>query len=84
MIYEYQCAAGHVTMANRPVAERHNDKPCDICQGKTNLKISTPHLAPILGGGDFPGYHCPVSDQYVTSKKQRREIMSRHDVVEAG
>jgi hypothetical protein len=47
-------------------------------------EITTTQIANVLGGGSFLGYKCPVSGEWVTSRKQRKEIMARHGVIEAG
>lgn len=40
--------------------------------------------AQILGGGDCPGYQCPITNEFVTSRRRRREIMKENHVVESG
>jgi hypothetical protein len=41
-------------------------------------------LQPILGGGAMPGYQCPVTDEFITSRNRRREIMRLHNLIEKG
>jgi hypothetical protein len=48
------------------------------------LRIVPVNLAPVMGGGDFPGYQCPVTDRFVSSRRERRNIMAEHDLVEMG
>jgi len=40
--------------------------------------------AQILGGGSLHGYKCPITDKWVTSRRERRNIMAEHNVIEAG
>lgn len=49
------------------------------------MKIEAPQVqAQILGGGSYPGYRCPITGEFVTSRKRRRDIMAEHNVIEAG
>lgn len=41
-------------------------------------------LGVVLGGGSMPGYLCPVTDRFVTSRRERRNIMAEHGLIEAG
>lgn len=38
----------------------------------------------VFGAHDLEGYHCPVTDRFVTSKRERRNIMKEHDLQEVG
>ena len=49
-----------------------------------SLEITATQVANVLGGGSMQGYKCPVSGEWVTSRRQRKEIMARHGLVEAG
>ena len=82
MIYEYRCTAcKHVTIAARPMKNRNDALDCEACGGDTRLKISGgTGFGRVMGGADNPGYLCPVTDQWVDSKRKRREIMKRHDL----
>lgn len=85
MIYTYKCPDCHTVQdAKRSVAERNNSPVC-AC-GQTTVKVITGgngHVS-VMGGADMPGYMCPVTDTWVDSRKKRREIMKRHDLVEVG
>jgi len=37
-----------------------------------------------MGGGDFPGYQCPVTEEFVTSRRKRKYIMDSNNLVEVG
>jgi putative FmdB family regulatory protein len=80
-LYTYKCKCGKTEDAWRSIAEME-DSP--ECHGKMIQVIIPPNIAPILGGGNNPGYHCVVTDQWVDSKRKRREIMKEHNLVEAG
>ena len=81
--YSYQCRCGKTKDDFRHIKQRHDGPLCE-CGNTMELKIVPTMLQPVLGGGDFPGYQCPVTDKFVTSRKERREIMKRHDLVEPG
>jgi putative FmdB family regulatory protein len=85
MIYTYKCPDCHTVQdAQRSVAERNNSPQC-AC-GQTTVKVigaGNGHIT-IMGGADMPGYMCPVTETWVDSRKKRREIMKRHDLVEVG
>jgi len=82
--YTYTCdSCGAEREDIRRVADRHDPTDCE-CGASMRFRIIPPQIAPILGGGDLPGYKCPVTDEFVTSKKRRRQIMKEHDLVETG
>ena len=80
MLYEYRCSAcNHITTANRPMEKRRDPIECEECGGETSLRITGGQgFEAVLGAADFPGYHCPVTDTYVDSRKKRKEIMAEH------
>jgi hypothetical protein len=82
-LYTYQCKCGKTQDSYKSIADRKNCPTCE-CGGETKLIIVPTQIAPVIGGGDFPGYKCPVTDTFVSSRKQRREIMKKHDLVEKG
>ena len=80
--YTYECEiCDKIKDAYNTIAGRHNSPACD-CGYAMVLKIVPTQLQPVLGGGDWPGYKCVVTDKFVTSRKQRREIMAEHNLVE--
>ena len=84
MLYEYKCKCGHIEDKHNPVDERHTNAPMH-CGERMGIRISGGHhIAPVLGGGGFPGYKCPITDKFVTSRKERKEIMAKRGVVETG
>ena len=83
-LYSYKCGKCNKAKDQyNSIDARHNCPACE-CGGETKLSIMPTQIAPILGGGDFPGYMCPVTDTYITSRKQRRNIMAEHDLIEKG
>jgi len=80
--YSYECEiCDSIKDSYNTIAQRHNAPKCNCGQSMV-LKIMPTHLQPILGGGDWPGYKCVVTDKFVSSRKQRREIMAEHNLVE--
>ena len=82
-LYTYACPkCGEKDTEFNTVQDRHVGPEC--CGAQMVLEITPTQVANVLGGGSMPGYVCPVSGDYVTSRKQRREIMARHGLIEAG
>lgn len=82
-LYSYQCQkCERVEDAIRKVVD-HAIGP-DCCGEPMRQKITAPMLAPIMGGGNWAGYQCPVTGRFVTSRRERKNIMAEHDLVEAG
>jgi len=82
--YLYECSKCHAEQeAIRKIADRKQGPQCYLCKADTKQIIIAPMVNPIiLGGGSYPGYQCPMTDKYVTSRKDRREIMKQNQVVE--
>lgn len=80
--YTYECPiCKRREDAYRSIADRGNGPEC---HGQMRKIIVPPMLQPILGGGSFQGYQCPVTDQWVTSRRQRRNIVAEHNLIEKG
>lgn len=83
-IYDFKCPAGHI---DRNVVARHDDTvTCTGCGqvterywGETRLMFDR-----VFGAHDMAGYHCPVTDEFVTSRKRRKQIMKEHGLEEVG
>lgn len=83
-IYTYKCPiCGTVTDQYNAVDDRKKGPDCN-CGQSMNLTIVPTQIAPVLGGGDFPGYVCPVTDKFITSRRERRNIMAEHNLIEKG
>lgn len=81
--YSYRCSCGALYSEFRSIANRHDGPVCE-CGENTRLVIEAPQIqAQILGGGTTPGYLCPVTGEYVTSRNRRRDIMKEYDLIEA-
>jgi len=79
-LYSYICqTCGKQEDAYRSIADR--DKAPE-CHGVMQKIIVPPAINPILGGGNWHGYECPVTGEFVTSRKRRREIMRQHNLAE--
>lgn len=83
-IYDIACLS---CKQEREVWRRMNDPnpDCD-CGGKTETVI---RAAPMvddawLGSTKNPGYHCVVADEWVSTKKRRREIIAERGLIEKG
>ena len=85
-LYTYKCPeCGTKKDGYNTVSNRNSGPLCAPCHGVLmELTIVPVNIAPILGGGDCAGYMCPVTDTFVTSRRERRNIMAQHNLVEAG
>lgn len=82
--YTYRCATCQRTKdAVSRVDDRHTNAPsCGSrrCGGRQMaLIVCPPQVVP-----DLNPYYCVVSEGVISSRKQRREMMKRYGVVEAG
>lgn len=86
MIYSYRCNhCDYVQDARRSMAERHNAPACDVCGGDMRHIITPVEFkAAFLGSVNNPGYMCPVTEQYVSTNRQRRNIIAEHGLIEKG
>lgn len=81
-LYTYRCQCGIEQTEFNTIENRHKGPEC---HGRMELKITGTQIqAQILGGGTYQGYRCPVTNEWVTSRKRRRDIMKKHDLVEVG
>ena len=85
MIYTYQCnSCTHTQDAKRSMDDRNNAPACEEC-GLDMRKIITPVASErVIGACDNPGYVSPMSGEWISSKRQRRNEMDKYDVVERG
>lgn len=79
-LYTYKCPICDEVKDQFNTIAGRNDGP--MCCDTMELVIMPTQLQPVLGGGDFPGYYCVVTDKFVTSRKERRNIMAKHNLVE--
>jgi len=83
-IYTYKCKKCELlTDSYNMISTRHKAPACD-CGGETALSIQPTQLQPVLGGGDWDGYACPVTDEFVTSRRRRKYIMDSNNLIETG
>jgi len=81
--YSYKCDSCQSVLDDIvTIAHRNDPRKCPECGGEMKLKIVPVRINPILGAPGFPGYECPVSGEYVTSRKRRKEIMKEHNITE--
>ena len=86
MIYTYRCTdCQFVFEATRSMDDRHKPIQCPECAAEAKLKVTGGvGFTNVMGGSDMPGYQCPVTDQWVDSKKKRQRIMDEHNLIEKG
>jgi hypothetical protein len=79
MLYEYDCdICGAELEAYRKIDDRHMGPLC--CGQTARLVIRT---APYGFVDNMEEYRCPVTNQGVTTRRQRNEIMAREGLVDA-
>ena len=83
-LYDYKCKCGHVEVAQNKIDDRETHAPSHCDEQMRMIITGSYHIAPVLGGGGFQGYKCPITDKFVTSRRERRNIIAEHGVVEAG
>ena len=84
-LYTYKCEiCDKLQDSYNTIARRHIDTPMCECGRETKLSIQPTQIQPVMGGSAFPGYMCPVTDTYVTSRRKRRYIMDSNNLIEVG
>lgn len=79
--YVYKCTNNHTTDLILSLSEHVRVINCPECNTPARQIISPPRQVSV---DNMPNYECPVTGEHVTSRKQRNEIMKRHDLVEMG
>ncbi len=79
--YDFQCECGHVQEEVLRVAQLDTSAPaCEDCGGKMRQVLLE---APMAYVRPDTHYKCPVTNAGVTSQAQRRNIMAKHDLIDA-
>lgn len=81
-IYDYACECGHVELnVKNTIDDRKTNAP-EHCGKKMTIKIGPTQVnAFFFGSSKNPGYLCPETGEYVSSARQRRGIMDKHNLV---
>jgi hypothetical protein len=80
LVYDYRCKqCGSETEAVNRIDERNSNAPV-CCDQRMEIIIKK---APMGYMGREINYICPVTNERVTSKRQRRNIMAREGLVSA-
>ncbi len=83
-IYQYKCLQCDKLENKVNTMDNHLVGP-ECCNTVMQQIIEAPMVNPIiLGGGTYQGYKCPVTNEYVTSRKRRNEIMKENNLVPVG
>lgn len=82
--YNYKChKCGKETTKINRMSENKTGAPfCCSTQMKQTITPQTMGLEP-MGAKEFQAYPCPHSGELVTSEKNRKAIMKKHDLIEA-
>lgn len=79
--YNYLCEDGHETEQILSIREHTSVTQCSTCGKEAKQVINR---APIGTVDNMASYRCPVTDTWVTTRRQRNEIMRTHNLVEMG
>lgn len=81
-LYTYQCAKNHTKEQWSSISERESAPPCE-CGLSMKMVITPVRInGAFLGSARNEGYKCPVTQEWVSTKKRRREIMAEHNLRE--
>jgi hypothetical protein len=80
MIYDYRCDA--CNRDEKDVWQRMNDPPPECCGQPMKQVIGVPPQvnAFFFGSTKNPGYHCPVSERWIDTKRKRLTVMDEFNV----
>ena len=73
-----QCGKQHNYAST--ISTRNKTPIC--CNAKTSKIINTPMIASTTAR-PFENYKCPHSNELITSDKSRRNVMAKHNLIEA-
>lgn len=83
-VYTYRCNDCAQTFEEvRKIAHMDDPAPCSCGSEDTRCIIVPVRFNRVYGAADFPGYRCIVTDQWVDSRKKRRDIEREHNLQEA-
>jgi len=72
-LYEYLCPVGHRTEEYRPAARSSEGRICE-CGARAERVLSAPRVL-----ADYPGYHSPITGEWIEGRKAHREDLARHN-----
>ena len=76
-LYDYSCSkCGREWEASNKVSERYSEV---CCSSEANIVISPTRTKPVI----LEGYNVGIGE-YITGPKQKREMMKKHKLEEAG
>lgn len=79
--YEYKCVVcGKDTTKINKVDDRRTNAPICTCGSVTKYFISTPMINSVRAAR-FENYKCPVTDQVVTSERQKKNIEAKEGLI---
>lgn len=81
-LYDYRCPSCGTEYHNikKSIDERRSGAP-KCCDGRAELVLKPTRHVMVR---HFTPYACPVTEKPVTSERQRRNIMAKHDLVSHG
>jgi hypothetical protein len=71
--YDYKCPEGHISQTFSSIDGYQSTIPCQHC-GQTAIRHIT---IPPMVKGDYPGYECPVTGQWIEGRRAHEENLKR-------
>lgn len=81
-MYDYTCPCGEAFLVFKKLVNLDSPTRCPKCgYSGTTRKISAPAIL-----GDYPGYSCPITGDWIEGRKAHAENLAKHGcrVAEAG
>jgi len=78
-IYTYECkSCKSITEQVNRIANMNDCPDCHACGGETKRITTAPMMVSV---DNLESYQCPVTEQIVTSTRQKKRIEAEHDLV---
>jgi len=81
MKYDSECPICGKHYEYRARIKDRNNTP--ECCGQPTKRVIVPPMLQASTAKEYQAYKCPHSGDLITSKKTRREVMAKHNLVEA-
>ena len=82
-LYTYKCHCGETVDEFRSISDRNEPVKCECGGEMEHIIVPTQVNRFWLGSTDNPGYKCPVTNKFITSKRERLNVMREHNLIEA-
>ena len=74
-LYSYKCpACGETDDVLKSLALLDREEPCVQCATPMERQLSAPRVL-----GDYPGYNCPITGDWIEGRAAHRNNLAKHD-----